>query len=218
MLSAQLVATIDDELRWREVELSLAKVHLQRSIGDAALFSFSYRCFVAMTYAHFEAYTKRVIAQAMHDLFSSGHPWLKCLPAIRTNLFAAKLHKHLNRLSNSELAVRSSLSSCLIDSVSAPSLDIILECGNMNVTNFFWAIESIGLDPSKFAFARGDVGHLVAIRHSCAHGEMLTFDPMRTKNDLAAEMYALQNRVLTVMHTLAVELLDHFSLAGFLVQ
>lgn len=217
MLSSQLVNVIDDELRWREVELSLAKLNLQRSVGNAALFSFSYRCFVAMTYAHFEAYTKRVIAQAMQDLFSAGHPWSKCLPAIRTNLFASKLRDELAKLSNVELAERGSRPSCLIDSVSAPSLDIILECGNMNVTNFFWAIECVGLDPAKFAFARGDVGHLAAMRHSCAHGEILTFDPMKTKNDLASDAYALQSRVLILMHTLAVELVDHFDFARFLV-
>ena len=216
MLPLRLVAIVDEELRWREAELSLAKINLQRSIGDSPQFRFCYRCFVAMTYAHFEAFTKRIIAQAMQDLFSSGHLWSKCLPSIRTHLFAPRLRVELNRLSNADLAMRSSAASCLIDSVSAPSLDIILECGNMNVTNFFWAVESIGLDPAKFAFARRDVGHLASVRHDCAHGEMLTFDPTKSEADLAVEMYDLQNRVLVIMHTLAVELMDHFNLGRFL--
>ena len=216
MLSSRLVATVDDELRWREAELSLAKIHLQRSIGDTAQFSFSYRCFVAMTYAHFEAFTKRVIAQAMQDLFASGHPWSKYLPSIQTHLFAPVLRNNLQRMSNADLALQGSSSACLIDAVVAPSLDIILECGNMNVTNFFWAIECIGLDPIRFAFARGDVGHLAATRHDCAHGEVLTFDPTKSRANLAAEMYDLQNRILVVMHTLAVELMDHFSLGRYL--
>lgn len=214
--SLQLSATIDDELRWREAELALAKVHLQRSLADQTQFQFSYRCFVAMTYAHFEAYTKRVIAQAMQDIFDSGHLWSKCLPIIRTNLFSAELRQVLNRLSNAELAQKGSLDDRLIDEISPPSLDIILECGNMNVKNFFWAITSIGLDPSHFAFARSDVGRLSSLRNDCAHGEILTFDPAKTLFDLAHEMYALQSRVLLLMHTLAVEILDHFKTSGFL--
>ena len=185
MASEQLVATIENELRWREVELTLAKIQLQRAVGDQSLFSFSYRCFVSMTYAHFEAYTKRVVAQAMKDIFDSGHPWSKCAPAIRTHLFAPGLRQELSRLSNFDLAERGSFSTNLIDSVTAPSVDIILDCGNMNVTNFFWAIESIGLDPLKFSFARKDVGHLAALRHDCAHGEALTFDRMKTRLDIS---------------------------------
>jgi hypothetical protein len=218
MLSSQLVATIDDELRWREAELALAKIQLQRSLGDATLFRFSYRCFVAMTYAHFEAYTKRIIAQAMQDIFNAGHPWSKCLASIRTNLFAPGLRQSINKLSNADLAERGSLEGCLIDNVPAPALAIIFECGNMNVTNFFWAIESIGLEQANFAFARSDVGRLASLRHDCAHGEALTFDPTKTEAQLAADMYSLQSRILTVMHTLAVEVVDSFAATGFLVK
>lgn len=216
MISAQLVGRIDDELRWREAELALAKVQLQRSLSDSVLFRFSYRCFVAITYAHFEAFTKLVIAQAMDDIFNSGHPWSKCLLSIKTNLFAGGLRQILSKLSNSDLAILGSSSGYLIDSLPAPSLDIILDCGNMNITNFFWALGSIGLDPTRFAFARKDVGHLTALRHDCAHGEALTFDASKTRIDLASEIYALQARIILVMHTLAVEVLDHFDLGRFL--
>lgn len=215
MLSPQLIATIDDELRWRESELALAKLQLQRSVGDNTLFRFSYRCFVAMTYAHFEAYTKRVVAQSMQDIFDAGHTWSKCVPAIRTHLFASGLRQLLGKMSNADLAVRGSAAASLIDDVPPPSLDIILDCGNMNVTNFFWAVNSIGLEEAKFAFARNDVGRLTSLRHHCAHGEALTFDPTKTQADLASEMYTLQTRILTLMHALAVELVDYFTTDGF---
>ena len=215
MLSAQLLSTIDDELAWREPELALAKIYLQRSIGDARHFSYSYRCFVAMTYAHFEAFTKRVIAQGIQDIFACGDRWSTFVPAVKSNLFASGLRASLKQLSNDELVEKASVTACLLDGVEAPSLDIILEIGNMNVTNFFWAIECIGLDQTKFSFARNDIGQLTARRHDCAHGEMLSFDRTKTRNEIANEMYSLQSRVLTVMHTLAVEMIDHFSLENF---
>ncbi|MEJ0092102.1 MAG: MAE_28990/MAE_18760 family HEPN-like nuclease [Methylocella sp.] len=218
MLSSQLLSTIEDELRWREAELALAKIQLQRSLGDAPLFRFSYRCFVAMTYAHFEAYTKRIVAQSMQDIFDAGHPWSKCLASIRTNLFASGLRQSMSKLSNADLAERGSLGGCLIDDVPAPSLTIILECGNMNVANFFWAIESIGLEGAKFAFARSDIGKLTSLRHDCAHGEALMFDSTKTEAQLASDMYSLQSRILTLMRTLAVEVVDFFTATAFLVK
>ena len=60
------------------------------------------------------------------------------------------------------------------------------------------------------------MGHLTALRHNCAHGEALTFDPTKTRTALADEMYSLQSRVLLIMHSLAVEVLDHFKLTAFL--
>lgn len=216
MISYQLEKTIDDELRWRESELAIAKLQLQRSIGDDLHFRYAFRCFVAITYAHFEAFTKRIIAQAMQDIFKSGISWSKCTPSVQALLFAPNLRHFINNISNEELASHSSSSALLIDAVDAPSLDIILDCGNMNVSNFFWAVTCIGLEESKFSFARGDVGRLASLRHECAHGEVLTFDATKTNKDLAREMYALQTRILLVMHSLAVEVLDHFKTDSFL--
>lgn len=215
MFSSQLALTINEELRWREAELALAKLQLQRSMGDIVLFRFSYRCFAAMTYAHFEAFTKNVIAQSMKDIFDSGIQWSKCTKGIRESLFASSLRAKLAGLSNSDLTNIGSSATCLIDDVEAPSLDIILEISNMNPTNFYWAIGSIGLDEGKFSFARGDVGHLTSLRHRCAHGEKLTFDASKTVNELARDMYGLQSRILYLMHFLAVELLDHFTAKAF---
>ena len=73
MLSAVLVKTIDEELRWRELEMALSKIQLHRAIGDLHAFRYAYRCIVAMTYAHFEGFVKRVLAQALVDLVGSGH-------------------------------------------------------------------------------------------------------------------------------------------------
>lgn len=216
MISSQLENTINDQLRWRESELAIAKLQLQRSLNDTLHFRYAYRCFVAITYAHFEAYTKRVVAQAMQDIFNSGNDWSKCVPTIQTLLFAPNLRQFLNSLSNADLASYGSLNACLIDKAIQPSLSIILDCGNMNVTNFFWAITSIGLPETNFSFARGDVGRLAALRHDCAHGELLTFDATKTNGDLARDMYALQSRIIIIMHSLAVEVLDHFKADSFL--
>lgn len=216
MLSTLLTSVIDNELRWREAELAIAKMQLQRSLHDMPLFRFAYRCFISMTYAHFEAYTKLVIAQAMSDIFRSGCLWSSCLPIIQTNLFAPALRSKIKELSNEDLASCGSVPRCLIDDVPPPSLNIILDCGNMNVTNFVWAVGSIGLDTANFAFARRDVGRLASLRHECAHGEALTLDATKTPLELARDVYNLQSRIVFVMHTLAVEIVDHFASGSYI--
>lgn len=215
MFSPELARTINEELRWREIELSLAKLQLQRSTGDVVLFRFSYRSFAAMTYAHFEAFTKNVVAQSMKDIFDSGVRWSECRKTIRENLFASALRAKLVGFSNAQITDAGCSGSRLIDDLDPPSLDIILECSNMNPKNFFWAIASVGLDEGKFAFARGDIGQLTSLRHRCAHGEKLSFDASKAVGDLARDMYGLQSRILYLMHFLSVELLDHFKNKSF---
>lgn len=216
MASRQLIDTIDGELGWREPELALAKVQLQRSLDEELHFRFSYRCFVSMTYAHYEAFVKRVIAQSLQDIFNSGHPWSKCNIHIRENLFAGKLRDLVTSISNSELARRSSLAACFIDSANAPSLDLILDIGNMNVSNFIWSIKCIGLEERTFWSFKPDIAQLTSLRHSCAHGDILTFDQTQTRRTIADEMFKLQARIILAMHTLSVEIIDHFENVNFL--
>ena len=215
-MSSQLESIVESELYWREAELTLAKLHLQRSTHEVTSFRYSYRCFVMLTYAHYEAYTKRVVAQGLQEIFASGTLWSKCQPQIQSTLFADRLRSKFNSLSNEQLAIQGSSKDCLIDQLDPPPLSIILDCSNMNVTNFFWSVSTIGLDANRFSFARTDIGRLTARRHECAHGELLTFDPTKSNRDLANDMFALQARVILLMHTLAVEMLDHFKNLSYL--
>lgn len=215
MASAQLKSTIDRELRWREAELAVAKLHLHRSLIDKASFTYSYRCFIILTYAHYEAFTKRVVAQSMLDIFDSGAKWSECCLNVRKHLFASGLRKAIEGKSNGELATLAATSKALIDDVAPPAINIIMDCGNLNYSTFIWAIESIGIDAAKYGFARPDIGRLVAMRHDCAHGEMLTLDPTKTEKELASDMFALQQRIIFLLHHLSVEILDHFSLGNF---
>jgi hypothetical protein len=215
MASKQLTSTSDNELRWREAELAVAKLHLHKSLVDRQAFEYSYRCLAMLTYAHYEAFCKRIVAQAMVDIFTSGVKWSECCDSIQINLFANRVRQNISALSNKDLAGRSIRPTCLIDDLTAPDVSVILDCGNLNNQNFDWAIECVGLDPSHFSYARRDIGRIVALRHSCAHGEQLTFDVTKSNTDLANDIFQLQARILLLMHDLALELIDLFSRSGF---
>jgi hypothetical protein len=215
MSSKQLLKTIDTEFAWRENEMAIAKIHLHRSILDKASFEYSCRCFIMLTYAHFEAFTKQVVAQALQDIFDSGVQWSECRRKIQINLFATRLRTMFLAYSNAEVAEKSSTSACLINKLPPPDLAVILECGNMNPTNFDWVVECIGLDPTRFSFARRDIGRLAGMRHDCAHGKALTFDTTKTEREVASDLYALQSHIVLLMHALAIDVIDHFATSGY---
>ena len=215
MASQQLLDTIDDELRWRESELAIAKIHLHRSLIERSSFRYSYRAFIVLTYAHFEAFTKRIIAQAVQDIFDSGLAWSECQKSIQVNLFASRLRSELMALSNDAIVDRGSATTCLIDDLPRPDLDVILECPNMNVTNFNWIVGCIGLMPDRYSESRRDIGRLTSMRHDCAHGEALTFDQTKSEGQLAEDLYGLQSRIITLMHALAIDVIEHISECAF---
>ena len=215
MASNQLLRTIDNELRWREPEMAVAKIHLHRSIMDRPSFEYSYRCFIMLTYAHFEAFTKRVVAQAMQDILDSGVKWSECKRSIQINLFANGMRKTLSDLSNVQMVEKTNVTVCLIDTLPPPDLAVILDCGNMDPANFDWIVECIGLEPSRFAFARQYIGRHTSMRHDCAHGEALTFDATKTERDLADDLFALQSQIVLLMHALAVDVIDHFAASAY---
>ncbi|WP_198290162.1 MAE_28990/MAE_18760 family HEPN-like nuclease [Methylosinus sp. LW4] len=215
MASKQLISTIDGELCWREGELAIAKLHLHKSLIDRMAFAYSYRCIVMLTYAHYEAFSKRIIAQAMQDIFTSGIRWSECCDSIIVNLFANRLRQNLSSLSNKELSACAIKSLCLVDDLPPPDASMILDCGNLNNQNFDWALGCVGVDPTKFSYARRDIGRIVALRHDCAHGEQLTFDTTKSNADLAADIFQLQSSIILLMHALAVEIIDLFERSGY---
>lgn len=217
MLSLLLQQTIDDELNWREPELALAKLHLHRAIPENRHFRYAYRAFVAMTYAHYEGYSKQVLAQALSDIYSSGAKPAMCVPLLQKTLMLPATRKKLFALSTDDFMVGLGEGMNFLDKVTPPSVDTILECGNLNVENFNWAVSCVGLSPSLFSAHRGTIGRLTSLRHDCAHGEVISFDSSKTNQVLANEIFALQQNTTTLMHLLAVELLDHFTHKRYLV-
>jgi hypothetical protein len=85
----------------------------------------------------------------------------------------------------------------------------------MNPTKFEWMVECVGLDPTRFSFARNDIGRLASMRHDCAHGKALTFDVTKTKREIANDLYVLQSHIVLLMHALAIEVIDHFVASGY---
>lgn len=208
MYSPLLVQLIDDELRWRETELALLKAKLRNDIGDPYHFPVSYRSFVAITYAHFEGFTKVIFAQALDDIARCGAPPSACVEEIQVALFSAQARKAIYGLSNVDLlsSIRSGAS--FIDGLGFPPGEHVLDISNLSVANLWILLQKLGIDRSKFTSFKKYVGRLVDLRHSCAHGERLTFDSSKTNFELASDMFELQSEIIILMHAVALEVLE----------
>jgi hypothetical protein len=210
MVSSLLVKTVDDELRWREAEMALAKIYLHRSIGDLPTFRFTYRCFVAMSHAHFEGYIKKVLAQALLDIATSGTPQSGCNSILRLALFAPLVRKKIQVMSNIELLNSVLLGQDYLNTIPFPSPEDLFDVSNMNFKTFSWAVSCVGLDPTVFDEYLTSVNHLAKAGHECAHGEMINFDQTKRDSDIAVTMFQIQATIIKLMHHLAVQLIDHF--------
>jgi hypothetical protein len=163
-----------------------------------------------MTYAHFEGFIKRVLAQALVDIKQIGTKPSKCVYLIQLNLFASEWRKQIEVRSNEDLVVALLGSPGFVDTIPFPSEDIILECANLNIRNFEWAVSCVGLDARSFDEFRPHIGRLVDLRHRCAHGEAISFDSSKTNAELATDIFDTQNHIVTLIHSVAVELINHF--------
>lgn len=215
MLTSLMISTIDGELAWRESELALAKIQLHRSIGDPKAFGFAYRCFAAITYAHYEGFVKKILSQALTDIISSGIPQVLCNSTLQKSLFGPLVRKKITELSNDELVEKVFLNASALNEVPFPSPDDIFNISNMNYANFVWCISCIGMNHSQFDTYKGTVNHITVLRHECAHGELLNFDSTKTEREVAAAIFAYQATIITLLHDVSVEIVDHFTAQKF---
>jgi hypothetical protein len=213
-----LVQLIDDELRWREAELALIKAQLRREMQNASHFPASYRIFVAITYAHFEGFTKVIFAQALDDVARCGALPSACTEDVQVALFSAQARKAIQLLSNVDLVRNIKSGSSFIDSLVFPPGESVLEISNLGVVNLWGLLQKLGIDRAKFSSFRKYVGRLVDLRHSCAHGERLTFDSSKTNSELAADVFELQSEIVTLMHAVALEIIDIVERDAFVVS
>ncbi len=216
MNTCTLENLINDELRWREVELSLLKVQLLRDIGNVEHFPVSYRSFVAITYAHYEGFTKICLAQAVSDIFQSGVLPSECAEALQNYYFARASRQRLSSLSNPQLVRALIEPRVFFDQAPRPTGEELLAISNMNVQTFIEATGSIGLCIPAFEDYRRSVGRLVDLRHRCAHGERLTFDSSKSNAELAHDVFELQANIILLMHATALALLEHCENKQFL--
>ena len=197
--------------------MALAKIHLHKSIGDRVAFRFAYRCFAAMTCAHYEGFVKKVAAQALSDLRSSGIKASEFNDIIRLTHFVPGARKHIETVSSAKLLDIFFKSDKTLDFMQMPCDEKkITECGNLKFETFVWVVSSLGISSEVFDPYKESVNRLVFLRHECAHGDLLTFDATATDNELAATMFLLQEAVINLMHALAVEIIDHFSRKKYL--
>lgn len=215
MVSPLLLRTIDTELRWRETELALLKAQLRRDTADDVHFRYSYRCFAAITYAHYEAFVKTVAAQVLIDIRASGVKPSECCESIRISLIAAPLRKSLVELPKKELIEAIHMGVNYVDTISLPSEQQFFEISNLNIRNLESLLSSVGISPLVIVPYKPSIGRLVDLRHQCAHGERVSFDSTQTNAELADEMFTTQARIVELMHLIAMEAIDVFERGRF---
>ncbi|MDJ0450538.1 MAE_28990/MAE_18760 family HEPN-like nuclease [Methylocystis sp. JR02] len=213
MPNSLLNSFIDTDLRWREGELAMCKLQLLRDISDKHKFGFSYRCFVAITYAHYEGYVKNVAAQSLLHIRNSTTAQ-SCIHCVRETLVAPLLRKKINQMTNDSLILSIS-NGQIYDGISLPDEEIYLKIGNMNFSNLSWVLSSIGINSDLVTEYKPSVGRLVDLRHRCAHGEVIQFDSADLRA-ISNDMFKLQERIIHLLHAIAIEVVDLFEQQKFI--
>jgi len=215
--TAEILATIDSELNWREAELALLKKQLVQDViaDDAIRFRLSYRAFAAITYAHYEGFVKMVLAEALESLRKSGIRPSECVDQVQLELFGRDIRRSLDQMSNVDLLGAISRGYRFIDSFSFPSEDKIWDISNLDVPTFNRLVSSFGLSPDAFSSFRRHIGRLVTLRHECAHGEILKLDATKTNRELAQELFEIQAQITLLLHAISLELVDYFENENF---
>lgn len=209
MLSALTQEIIENDLAWRETELSLAKIQLHKSLGDTKHFRYAYRCFIAMTYAHFEGYIKNISAQVLDDIIHSGTIVSECNDNICNNYIAPSARRMISSLSNKDLIAKVFRANDPLSDIGYPSPEKIFEISNMDLPTFSKLVKSIGINDSVFEDYKSTIAKLTSSRHKCAHGEKLSFDSTQTDDDLAYSLFKIQGEAIKLMHHFAIEVIDH---------
>lgn len=214
-LSPILSKLIDDELSWREAEMSIVKAQLLRDVGTTAQFRCSYRAFLAITYCHYEAFSKILVAQSVADIELGGTTQSDCIPQIQEKLFVAQARKNIETLSNSDLLTAISTGASYMNQIPYPPAEKFLGISNLSVVNLKSLIACLGLPWTPFAPYAKYIATLVDLRHQSAHGQALTFDSSKTNREIASDVFVIQAHTITVMHLLATLIVDMFEQATF---
>ena len=214
MLSTTLTSLIEKELAWREKELALAKGDVLHAISNRAKFPHAYRAFIVITYCHYEGFCKRVIAQAVDDICKSSIERYRWKPLILERIFSKSARKLVDNCSNTELVIMLS-AKCHLDNLNPLAPESFLATSNLDYKTLVKLLETAGINDSPYSQYRLELSRLVYLRHDCAHGEILSFDASQSYKDLADVAFALQSTAVSVMHQLAVDLIDGFQAHHF---
>lgn len=214
MLPTTLKNLVESELLWRERELTLAKVFLQRSIGDDIGFRFAYRCFTTTTYAHYEGLVKRLIAQALDEIGRMGTKQMLCNRILQLRLLTPLARRKIETISNEDLLNLFFLNAEPLNQIPFPQAEEIIEISNMNFERFKNTLACIGLDATSFESKKAHINRLTYLRHLCAHGEEVITTRKRN-SEIATELFELHASIIFVMHALCIEIIDHFEKKSF---
>lgn len=204
-----ICSVIDYEIEWREQELAFSKIHLQRCLNNHVEFKTAYRSFGALTYAHYEGFSKIILAKALDEIGNSGISYSACNETLKRTALIPEIRKRLKTVSDTDLYGLIEKGGASYDEIHLPLPEKLLDQGNLDVANFQWSVMLIGMDPALFAPFRGAIGQITSLRHKCAHGEELTLDPLKSRQDLLDDIIKLQEKIIILIHSLAVGVIDH---------
>lgn len=205
---------INDEIKWRETEIAITKIAMVREYENDTRFQCLYRCFVAITYAHYEGFLKKIFAQAYLDIKNSPKRASDLRAESQNAIFGKALRKHLDNSSTENLIKITSTGKC-IDLLDYPSEDSIMGISNLNQANLEYLLSIASMDWSAFSSYRTHVFKLVDLRHRCAHGEKITFDRTKTNKDIATDIFSTQIEISNLMQDIALSLMDVMATDGF---
>jgi hypothetical protein len=197
---------INNELRWRESEIAILKINLIKEYNNDVRFQCLFRCFVAITYAHYEGFLKTIFAHAFIHIKNSTYRPSSYKDLAKRAIFGKSLRKYLTTLSNDEMISETLKGDC-IDRMEYPSEQYIFEISNLNQSNLMDLMSTSSIHWEKFSEYRTHVGKIVDLRHKCAHGEKISFDQTKSNKDIAKDIFSTQNEILNLMHDVALELL-----------
>jgi hypothetical protein len=201
---------IDSELNWREKELAHAKLFLHKSLIEPKSFPFSYRCFIAMTCAHYEGFTKAVLCQVLDLIQRVGLTPSQLNGRIRLYAITPSARKKILAMSNTDLLNQVLDNGNPVDHFAIPlGDDAISKCGNLDFKNLKWAMGYTGIDFNKFLAYENNINKLVYLRHSCAHGELISLDRTKTNREIAHDAFMLQEKIIEFLHHMSVESIDY---------
>lgn len=208
-------AFIESDLKWREGELSTAKLALVESLRQNSSFPFFVRSFVAITYAHCEGYVKAITREALSEMYSSISGVSDLRFDIVGRLCGPNLRKSLCSESNATLASLVLSGNFSLSKSHLPRPEDVVETSNLTFDCFVEVAALIGIEGTTFSSYKTILNHVVNVRNKCAHGEFLIYDRSISNREIAEYWVEKHHRVMTFLFEYGVCVIDHLDRKAF---
>ena len=193
--ASQFLERLDAELSWRKHDISsmVSAVNGSKGLARRALV----RALVAITYAHWEGFTKAAVASYAQHISLQG----KTYDSLIVSLAGLRALETVSTLG--EIKRRIFSSSVLLNklySIGSETASISLESkfakvGNLNYSMFTEMMEFVGIDTSTYSSKSALIDEsLLKRRNTIAHGEFIELDEDEAQA-LVVEIFAILDRI-----------------------